>query len=631
MRGSGRNMEHEADELRKKEANLDTERRGVNERSDSQETAERKDKLHRLVKAGRNLHARATRKIITLMAVFVAIIAVICFLTFKSIGNFEKTIIGQTQGHLLNVARTQAQAIESDLQHVHEELERLARMPELQRLITGESSGEVVSGENNCEEFAFERLEETADALYRLDANGIIQRRIPLKEERIGQDYSDKPGVRYVIENHVPYVSQVFNSTSGLKSVSVSCPVFKDNEFIGIVRATIFSHMIESMAEHLKDGERRYAQIIDHRGIVVAHPSAEQVGKDIISVREAAFPDHDWSDLREIVSRMCSGQEGVGSYHSAWWTEERLQLARKLTAFAPIRIGNELWSIGVTMDYDEIANPVRTHTRGVLFGAGFLVLAVIGAAVGVYKIEKREVELQTQLRFTEKLKSLASELVLLEERERQLIAEELHDNLAQLLALSKMKLQSLEQSLESDEQKDELNEVCDVLSQSMAQMKTLMFDLSNALLHELGLVASLDEWLDEKIVKAHGIKAQIEDDGKTKELDKDTSVLLFRSVKELLMNVVKHANAESVRVSIEQVNGEMHVIVADDGIGFEVSNVISTSVGVTAGFGLFSIRDRMEQFGGRMEIHSDRGRGTRVVLVVPVTANERIAEKSGFM
>ena len=621
MPGSGRNLEPEADEQRKKEANLDTERRSVKERNDSQGTEEREVKLHRLVKAGRILHARSKRKIIILMAVFVAVIAVICFITCKRIVDFEKAIVSQTQGHLLNVAKAQAQSFEKSLQHVHGELERLARKPELQQLIADGISGEDLSGHTNCEEFALECLSPTVDALYRLDANGIIQRRIPFKEDRVGQDYSYKPGVKYVIENHEPYVSNVFNSTSGLKSVSVCCPVFKDGKFIGIVRTTIFSYMLEAMAHHLEKGQEYFAYIIDHKGIVVAYPFEEYVGKDAVSMMETAFADHDWSDLKEIASKMRRGQEGVGMYYWGVRNGQRVQREKKLTAFAPIRIGDEIWSIGVTMDYNTIAAPIKAHTRDIIFGAGLLILAVIGVAVGVHKIEKREVELKTQLRFTEKLKSLASELVLLEERERQLIAVQLHDNVAQLLALSRMKLQSLEQSLESDEQKEELNEVCNVLSQSMVQMETLIFDLSNALLHELGLVASLDEWLDDKIVKAHGIKAQLEDDGKAKELDKNTCVLLFRSVKELLMNVVKHAQAKSVRVSIEQVNEEMHVVVADDGIGFEVSNVISSSVGVTAGFGLFSIRDRMEQFGGRMEIDSDHGRGTRVILVVPAAAD----------
>lgn len=572
-----------------------------------------------MIESGRNLKqsAKGLRKKFMILLLFSVVFSLILFLTSKSIGIFEKTIVDQTLGHLLNVARSQAQSFESSLRNVHEELERLARKPKLQQLIADGITGQDLSDLTNCEEFAFECLSPTADALYRLDANGIIQRRIPFKEDRVGRDYSHKPGVKYVIENHEAYVSHVFNSTSGLKSISVCFPVFKDDEFIGIVRATVFSYMLEAMAQHLEKGHEHYAHIIDHKGIVVANPFEEYVGEDIVGMMEAEFADHDWSDLKEIISRMRSGQEGIGIYHWAIRIGQRVQIIKELTAFAPIRIGDEIWSVGVTMDYDKIAAPVRAHTRDIVLGAGFLILAVIGVAVGVHKIDKRKVELKTQLRFSEKLKSLASELVLLEERERRVIAVELHDNVAQMLALSKIKLQSLEASLESDDHKAELDEVCDVISTSIGQMETLMFDLSNVLLHEVGLVAAIDEWLEEKIVNDHGIKAQLEHNGNIKELDEDKCILLFRSVKELLMNVVKHADAKNVLVSIRQVDGQTHVSVEDDGIGFEVSHASAVSASVAKGFGLFSIRDRMEQFGGRIDIDSQRNMGTRVTLVLP--------------
>lgn len=564
-----------------------------------------------------NESAVGLHKKLTILIAFSAVLSLILFLTCKSINSFENTIVSQSQQHLLNIACTQAQSFERSILHIHGELARLARKPKLQELIAESKTDPPPGDQINCEDFAFECISPTADALYRLDANGIIQRRIPFLEDRIGRDYSSKPGVKHVMEKHESYISHVFNSTSGRKSVSVCCPVFKDDEFVGIVRATIFSKMLETMTDHLEKGQKHFAYVIDHDGIVVTSPFQEYVGKNVISLMEASFPEDDWSDMKEIVSQMRLGKEGVGIFNWAIRTEQGVERIKELTAFAPIRIGDEIWSVGVMMNYDEVASPVRTHTRDIILGAVFLVLAVIGVAVGVHKIDKRKVELRTHLKFSEKLKSLASELVLLEERERRVIAVDLHDNVAQLLALSKIKLQSLEASLESDDHKAELDEVCNIISTSIGQMETLMFDLSNVLLHEVGLVAAIDEWLEEKIVNDHGIKAQLEHNGNIKELDEDKCILLFRSVKELLMNVVKHADAKNVLVSIRQVDGQTHVSVEDDGIGFEVSHASEVSAGIAKGFGLFSIRDRMEQFGGHIDIDSQRNMGTRVTLVLP--------------
>jgi hypothetical protein len=88
----------------------------------------------------------------------------------------------------------------------------------------------------------------------------------------------------------------------------------------------------------VRAGEKGYAWVISESGIMMAHPKPEHRGVDIMEVRKEAFPDFDWSELEGIVNKMKSGEEGVGTYHSAWWTEEKLEIVRKLTAFSPINI-----------------------------------------------------------------------------------------------------------------------------------------------------------------------------------------------------------------------------------------------------------------------------------------------------
>jgi signal transduction histidine kinase len=119
------------------------------------------------------------------------------------------------------------------------------------------------------------------------------------------------------------------------------------------------------------------------------------------------------------------------------------------------------------------------------------------------------------------------------------------------------------------------------------------------------------EWLADEIKEKHGIETQFEDDGLQKPLDDDIRTILFHNVRELLTNVIKYAQAQRVKVSISRVDETVHVSVEDDGVGFDAVEVISMAA-KSDKFGLFSIRERLEQLGGLIEIDSAPGRGSRL-------------------
>ena len=125
------------------------------------------------------------------------------------------------------------------------------------------------------------------------------------------------------------------------------------------------------------------------------------------------------------------------------------------------------------------------------------------------------------------------------------------------------------------------------------------------------------EWLTETIQDQYGLACGFADDGTPKPLEEDLRITLFRGVKELLVNVAKHAQADQVEVSLRRESSQIRIQVEDDGVGFVPSE--QTPGG---GFGLFSIRERLESFGGRLEVASEPGRGTRVSLVAPLQDSE---------
>jgi signal transduction histidine kinase len=232
-------------------------------------------------------------------------------------------------------------------------------------------------------------------------------------------------------------------------------------------------------------------------------------------------------------------------------------------------------------------------------------------------LQERKKAEQRLLVYQKQLKSLASQLSLTEERERHRLATELHDRIGQSLILCKMKLDQLRIHDPPGEHAETVQEICDDLREIIQRARNLIFDLSSPVLYDLGLEAALDGWLAEEIQRKHGIKTVFEDDGRQKPLTDDIRATLFNGVKELLFNVVRHARAQKAKVSVRISGQNIHVSVEDDGVGFDPDEVTARAAG-KAEFGLFNIRERLEQLGGVFKIDSQPGRGTRISMTAPL-------------
>ena len=218
------------------------------------------------------------------------------------------------------------------------------------------------------------------------------------------------------------------------------------------------------------------------------------------------------------------------------------------------------------------------------------------------------------LDYQKRLRDLTSEMSLTEERERRRLAIELHDQITQKLILFKINLGPLREEELPLELAGPLDEIYQHLDQIIQDTRSLTFDLSLPTLYELGLEAAVREWLYDEVQQKHGIHTEFEDDEQPKPLDDDVRAVLYRAVRELLVNVVKHAQAQKVKVSIGKDNNNVQIVVADDGVGF----VPSPQLNKTGGFGLFSIRERLNYLGGSVEIESKPGQGTHITLIAPI-------------
>ena len=233
----------------------------------------------------------------------------------------------------------------------------------------------------------------------------------------------------------------------------------------------------------------------------------------------------------------------------------------------------------------------------------------------VEDISKRRQAEEKVSNYQKQLQSLASELSLTEEREKRRLATELHDHIGQALAVSKIKLGLLQKIAASQDMAAQLREVHELIERMIKDTRSLTFKLSLPVLYELGFEAAV-EWLAKDMHQEHGIHFQVEGDGWPSTMSNDVSFLIFQMVRELLFNVVKHARATMVKICIQNVDHKLQVVVADNGVGFDPTQIDPQNN--INGFGLFSIRERLNYFKGGLEIESEPGHGTRATMTIPL-------------
>ncbi|MCB1859162.1 MAG: response regulator [Gammaproteobacteria bacterium] len=217
---------------------------------------------------------------------------------------------------------------------------------------------------------------------------------------------------------------------------------------------------------------------------------------------------------------------------------------------------------------------------------------------------------------TESLRKVGAELVLAEERERRRIARELHDGPTQRLVLSKINLGRLKSSLEPGPCRG-IDDVLDTIDITLKELRTLMVQLSPPVLYELGLGPAV-EWLAENILGEQGIQFRVDSAESYDRLKEETRVFLFRAIRELMLNIVKHAQASRSSVSINTTGNEILIEVRDDGVGMDYP--VEPEAQVNGGFGLFVLRDRIDMLGGKLSIGVNGG--TCVTLRVPIGNTE---------
>ncbi|HEY7534253.1 MAG TPA: PAS domain S-box protein, partial [Nitrospiraceae bacterium] len=267
--------------------------------------------------------------------------------------------------------------------------------------------------------------------------------------------------------------------------------------------------------------------------------------------------------------------------------------------------------------YDSAGRPARFV--GVTFDISERKQAESQLQEWANELERRVSERTKELvRTHDRLRGLAQELTLTEQRERQRLAAELHDYLAQLLVVIRLRLVQASQMIPPGPSRVVLKDADELMDRCLTYTRTLVAELMPPTLREFGLAAGI-RWLAESMAK-QGLYVDVDLPVVSPPMSEDHTRLLYQCVRELLFNVLKHSGAKHASVTMmENEHKQLSIMVRDEGGGCDPAGVMEAKEGK---FGLFSIRERMEAIGGWMEIQSQLGSGTTVILGVGIVVGE---------
>lgn len=229
------------------------------------------------------------------------------------------------------------------------------------------------------------------------------------------------------------------------------------------------------------------------------------------------------------------------------------------------------------------------------------------------RVAERTAELEQR---NEQLRLLASEITQTEQRERRELARVLHDDLQQLLVAAQLCLHSLHGRLSDATLTSQVKQAEELIKQSIQTSRSLTAQLSPPVLHEMGLAPAL-EWLVQWIAHHQHLMVELQVEPQAEPQEESIRVLLFECVRELLLNVVKHAGVDRAQLVMARGSDDMiEIIVSDAGPGFDVARVYADRR-LAGGFGLFSVRERLSALGGTMTVQSGPGSGTHITLRAP--------------
>jgi PAS domain S-box-containing protein len=229
-----------------------------------------------------------------------------------------------------------------------------------------------------------------------------------------------------------------------------------------------------------------------------------------------------------------------------------------------------------------------------------------------WSIAKQEIE-----EYQISLQKLTTEITLIEEKQKKEIATNIHDHLSQCLIISKMRINELKKNPQLKMIGEDLKFIENHISEALKNSRKITYELSPPVLYQLGIIAALN-WLLDNVETIHKVTCKLTSTVNNIELGDIKSILLYRSIQEIINNTIKYAEASMITLDLCKDHLGVHILVIDNGSGFDTS-VIQNHNHSGSGFGLFTVRERVRNMQGEFTITSEINTGTTVKFFIPLS------------
>ncbi len=248
-------------------------------------------------------------------------------------------------------------------------------------------------------------------------------------------------------------------------------------------------------------------------------------------------------------------------------------------------------------------------------------ISAIGSAMNFLTGDLQSVT--EQLEDIQHRQSMGIKIIKAQEEERQRVAREIHDGPAQSMSNVVLKAEICEKVMDADidAARKEIKNLKAIVKESLQDVRRIIYDLRPMSLDDLGLIPTLQRYVN-SYVEQNEIPVVFRTRGSADNLKPVVSLTIFRIMQEALSNIHKYANARNVTVNLEFLQEETLFTITDDGKGFDIEEVKKKHLNINGGFGLFSMRERVELLQGRFEITSEKGKGTRITARIPMIVGE---------
>jgi signal transduction histidine kinase len=423
-------------------------------------------------------------------------------------------------------------------------------------------------------------------------------------------------------DRNTVYISNVFQNHYHKSAIILSCPVFYNDSFSGVVRWMMTTEKISNrFIDSLKIGNNGYLWMINNDGLIVSHPDSvlryQNINETYLNQENYFINNTDeFLSTKHFFYEITQNEEGYGTYY------DPLKKQYCLCAYEHIKFPDHSFIIIASLPYEEITAPIYKNALKNYSISFLIALIIIIASIFFYRVQSQKTKLEIEKKYLSEL-AISSDKLRVEkqkrltamidgqESERIRISRELHDGLGQYLLAIKVRMEEMCSQI-SGKLYDELCVIKTMFVETIDETKRISNNLMPLMLDELGIVTALNNLCNE-LSATTKIKIDFVSFGIPDHINNKITTYIYRILQEALSNAVKYSGATEINVQLLGNNEQINLIVQDNGKGF-----IIDAENKSRGNGLNNINERATILNGVFEIESKIGEGTILNIKIPL-------------